>query len=120
MDFILGIAMSLIAAIIMGLAQIAHRRTREVSAPYSGVWEDEIFDAAGDAIKRDRFEFRQYGEVLSGDITRIYPGNQNHRQYGFTGRIRDGVFFAVFWSLDPSIPSNGSWYLRQVREPLTN
>lgn len=117
-DLFWGIAIPIfygvIGSLIAVLVQHYGSKINQLTGSYSGIWEDEIYDENGSIIKKDRFELRQEGELLKGTIVRFYPEEQSHRRYFFSGRIRLGIFFAIFWSQDRSIPSNGSWYLRQA------
>jgi hypothetical protein len=108
----------IIAAVAGGLiilaAQWIFERVRERKGGYTGIWEDQIFDDAGQIVKRDRHDLRQKGNEAFGYIERIFPDDQKHRKWHLYGRFRGSDFFAIFWATDPSVPSYGCWYVHQT------
>jgi hypothetical protein len=115
-ELVIGIASSIFGAIAVLVVQTIYKKIEEFNGDYSGIWKDSIYDDSGNIVKSDNYEVRQKGETLRGTIERIYPSNQRHRRYKFEGRVRSGVFFAIFWSLDQTVPSNGCWYMRQTHD----
>jgi hypothetical protein len=102
--------------IVILIAQWAYRKYQEKTGGYSGLWEHRIFDAAGQVVKRDRMVLKQRGDRVYGSIERTYPPTHVHRRWRMEGRLRGRDFFATFWSLDPTIPSYGCWYLHQAND----
>ena len=115
-EWIVGIVGSIVGSLITLLIQIVVRWVREVRAPYTGTWEDKIYNSEGIIVKRDRWICRQRGEEVFGIIVRVFPNDQRHRQWLFLGRIRSNNLFGLYWSKDPSIPSFGSVYLHQSHD----
>jgi hypothetical protein len=52
--------------LILLAAQRIFARVRESRGGYTGIWEDQILDGAGQIIKRDRLDLRQTGDEASG------------------------------------------------------
>jgi hypothetical protein len=105
---------AVVGGIIILIAQWIWHKIQESRGGYTGIWENQIFDENKNVVKRDRLDLRQTGEQAAGHIQRLFPENQRHRQWNLAGRIKGRDFFAIFWSLDPSVHSYGCWYIHQV------
>jgi hypothetical protein len=100
--------------IVILVGQWIFGKVQEKTGGYSGVWEHQIFDNAGQVVKRDRMDLKQRGDRVFGSIERTFPSSLAHRRWRMEGRLRGKDFFATFWSLDQSVPSYGCWYLHQT------
>lgn len=122
MNILLLLAIGFIGSVLGGCVVLAGRAivvfVREGRGPFAGAWEDRIYDETDHVVKRDRIEVRQgpRSDYVHGRIRRFYPQDQRYREWNFAGRIRDGNFFAAFWSVDRAIRSYGCWYLQQVSD----
>jgi len=112
-EFLISVISSIVGAAFVFLAQFLYRFINERYAPFTGLWENHIYNEKGEIIKRDLIKVKQRGEILHGVISRFEPEDQIHRQWKMIGRIRGQDFFAIFWSIDPGVYSYGSWYVRQ-------
>lgn len=112
-----GLVIGIIASIVGGLAVLIIQKlikiVREQSSSYTGKWEIHIYDKADNIIKRDLVNVFQVGDELYGNIERVFPAHQVHRRWNMKGRLRGKDFFALFWSIDPTIQSFGCWYVHQ-------
>ncbi|MFH2066482.1 MAG: hypothetical protein ABIK15_14880 [Pseudomonadota bacterium] len=112
-EMIIGVTASIVGGLAVILIQKIIQTVREQNNPYTGKWENHIFDEDGNIIKRDILNVYQIGDELYGDIERVFPPNQIHRRWKMTGRLKGKDFFAIFWATDPTISSYGSWYVHQ-------
>lgn len=112
-SFIIGALSSIAGALLVLAVQYAARRIQEHRSPFTGEWEDYIFDENGKVVKKDRISMRQRDDTVNGKIARIEPSSQNHRRWKFIGKIFGPNVFAIFWPVDKSIPSYGCWYVHQ-------
>ena len=79
----------------------------------TGVWEDRIFGDSGEVSKRDAVDLSQQGDLVTGRIRRIFPGDQSHRRWKLVGKLVGNTFAAVFWSDNPDRASFGAWLLER-------
>jgi len=114
----IGIISSIIGGIVVICVQKLVKSIKEKSNPYTGKWENHIYDNNGTVIKRDVIDVRQNGIEMNGTIKREFPPDQIHRRWEMTGRIVGKDFFAIFWSTDPTINSYGSWYVHYKNDFL--
>lgn len=56
----------------------------------------------------------QNGSIVKGEIKRLEPSNQCHREWYFIGRLIGHNFFAIFWPTDQMVLSYGCWYVHQI------
>jgi hypothetical protein len=111
---VIAIVGAIIGGVIIVVGQAVLRRRRESKGGYTGVWEGKIFATDGSVVKKDRVYLRQDGDEASGTIERLFPASQKHRRWHLSGRFRGKDFFAIFWSMDPSLTTYGSWYVQQT------
>ncbi|WP_132228686.1 hypothetical protein [Marichromatium gracile] len=43
---------------------------------------------------------KHIGETLSGEIKRFRPDEESFKKWNFSGRVRNDLIFAVFWTAD--------------------
>ena len=112
-EFMINLISGFIGAFLILVIQFLYKRFSEINSPFTGDWEDIIYDENGIVIKQDQIRIRQKGDVVYGNIKRFKPENQKHRRWKFSGRIHGKNFIAIFWPKDKSIPSFGCWYVHQ-------
>ena len=114
-SYIIGISGIIIGiiSIVIALAPLIYKRFKEVRSPYTGIWEDRIYDDNNNVIKRDIFYLKQNGNEIIGTAKRIFPKDQNHRRYEVYGKLLGRDFVAIFWATDQSILSYGCWFITQ-------
>lgn len=109
---IVGIAVT----IIIGVTPFIYKRIKEKKAPYTGIWEDKIYDTNNNMVKKDYFYLKQKGNIITGTAKRVFPENQNYRRYEVYGRLSGKDFVAIFWATDRSVLSYGCWFITQVND----
>lgn len=109
----MGILCSVVGGVILHLMKSLAVYISELRGPYTGKWENRIYNSSGGLVKVDRMSLRQRGEEVKGTIKRISPEKQKCKIWRFQGRIIDQNLFATYWSKQKRIKSYGSWYVRQ-------
>jgi hypothetical protein len=115
-DFIINLLAGIAGAILIFIGQFLYKFIRERNAPFTGKWEGIIYDKLGNIEKRNIFEFRQFGDDISGLSTRVFPKEQSHRRWHVSGKTLGREFFGIFWPYKENITSHGSFYLTQVND----
>ena len=115
-ELTIGIIGSMIGAVICALVWKIVKVVRESRYWLTGEWEQIIYEdeKKEKIIKKDRVKAHHIGELVEGTIERVFPDDQNHRKWKFSGRERGKLFFGHFWSSLPRIPSYGTLQLRQM------
>lgn len=116
MSIVIGIIGSIVGALLVICFQWFYRRMNENSSPFTGKWHGGYYDDDDTPLARDEVIVRQNGENVMGTIARLYPEEQNHRKWIWTGKLKDKNLFAIFWPTTADIPSYGCLYLRQVND----
>lgn len=114
-EFFLKVLESLTATSIV---RIFDRKKKGNKKDFSGPWYSLIFDEEGNAIRKDTYTMDQDGDEVRGTITRAYPPVQVGRSWSYYGRIRNGCFFAIYWSDDQDNVSSGCWFMHHLRDNI--
>ena len=117
-EFVIGVLAGIASSILLWIIQYIIKSLIENNKPFSGIWENHIYDDSGNVIKRDELIVKQNDETLSGDIKRLEPQDQAHRKWKMFGKVRGANLFAIFWSTNTSITSYGCWFVHQKSDFL--
>jgi hypothetical protein len=66
----------------------------------TGSWIQRIPAQKGQPAKMDRVNCRHIGSCFTGDIQRVEPSEQKHKQWQFSGQLRGSLVFMTFWTTD--------------------
>ncbi|MBI1296076.1 hypothetical protein GC175_14075 [bacterium] len=115
-EFMLGFISSLIGGIAILVIQMLIQFIREQKGSYTGLWNNCIYDEQGKEVKKDIVMIRQRGSNIFGDIKRVIPAEQSHRQWKFRGVVRDRNMLVIFWPVDQIVSSYGVSYMHPIND----
>jgi hypothetical protein len=115
-----GVIGSVAGAVLVLLIQEILSFLKSRHGVLTGKWEQLIYNAEQEPVKKDTVKCRHIGDSLTGEIQRFYPKDQSFKKWRFQGKVRRNLFFGIFWSTDVkrNVTSYGTLQLYLENESL--
>lgn len=114
MDLINLIAGGVIGVICSGIWSIIKGFFAGRKGELSGSWHQIIPRQDNEPEKLDLVRCKHTNSRVYGTITRLNPSNQVEKEWEFEAKLRNDLFFGVFWPKDSSI-NPGSYGTLQLQ-----